>query len=512
MAYRGQEIGPFNDFGGGQNSNNPSDTIGNNQGMEVENVIILPNGRGIRSRPGDTEFNSSAMVSGSTPVSGLKYYKQADGTEYLTAVAGTKFFKSDSLDGTMDDVTGAITITAGQNNIWTPFVAENVAVYVGGAPDAPFKWTGSGNAAVLGGSPPSGNFGFYHNNRAFIGNTTANPSRIQWSVLADIEDWSGTGSGSQDVLTNDGDTLVGAGVMNEYTVLLFKQNTVHKLIGRVSPFPVTEVFRNTGAVGKNAIVTVDGLCYFITPKARMEITDGARILSPQRIHDVDNVWDGLNSSRLQYIQGRYYEGKNFRWIIWTASNGSSTKNDIAIIWDITNQCWIKNPAGFDCNVMDVTQDGTLYAGHYDGKIYKKLVEAVYTDASESSAAITAKWRSGWRNFGQLYSVKHLDWVVVGAKTETSGKINVRVGADFSEDLISEKVDLSSPGMLWGRGIWGTGLWGGRLDFLSPAFVDASLRGNLLQIEFDNKDDAETFQLNQFSLLGNMAGQKEMGSI
>jgi len=508
MTTRRKAIGIFNDFSGGQNSANPPDTLEQIEGEESKNLIILPRGRGIRSINGDTEFNSSAMNSGAT-VTGLLYYRQADEDDWLVATAGDKIFKSDSLDGTMDDISAALVVTAGDNNTWTSFVAEDEAIFVGGAPDPPFKFTGSGNAALLGGSPPSGNFGFYHNNRAFIGNTTANPSRLNWSVLGDIEDWSGDGSGFQNVLTNDGDTLVGAMVLSTDIVLLFKQSSIHQLITHAHPFPLFELFHGVeaGAVSKQGIVKgQDGLVYFVTPKGRMRVTDGTRLLGEEtfpRLKNIDDVWDGFNSARFSQLRGVAYRGKDFNWIIWTIPNGTATQNDYAVYWDVDNKCWGQLPDGFSTNIFTVTQDRVLYGGHFDGKIYKKDVVSTTTNASESSAIVEAEWRSGWHHFGDIRSLKYQEELLLGAKTETSGKINVSIGKDHTKDVVNKNITLQSPGGKWGVDLWGSMKWGGRDNFIAETVL-TNLRGRVLQYKFDNIGQANAFTLNEYSPVGTVS--------
>ncbi|KKM69291.1 hypothetical protein LCGC14_1452250, partial [marine sediment metagenome] len=116
-GYQTVHIG---DFSGGLITNNPSSELKLNQSPDLDNILLLNNG--FKKRPGDSAFNSSAMNSGAN-VQGLAYYKETAGSlEYLFAIAGAKIFKSDSLDGTMDEITkdGAATApVAAQNNIWT---------------------------------------------------------------------------------------------------------------------------------------------------------------------------------------------------------------------------------------------------------------------------------------------------------------------------------------------------------------------------------------------------------
>jgi len=508
MSYRGVELKPQVNFGGGQNSANPPDTIGDDQGRLVKNIVVLPNGRGIRNRNGDTKFNAVAMNSGAN-IQGLLYYEQADNDTWLVTVAGAKIYKSDDLDGTMDDITGAVTITSGQNNTFTPFVAEDEAIFVGGAPDAPFKWTGTGNAAALGGSPPSGNFGFYHNNRAFIGNTSANPSRIAWSILADIEDWSGSGSGTADVLTNDGSNLVGASVMDTDRVLLFKQTSIHQMITTTAPFPIFRLFSNVGAVGKHAIVTVDGIAYFITPRGRMMATDGRQIIDDRvwpRLKDIDDVWDGLNSTRLASIHGVFYRGSDFRHIIWHCSNGTSTTNNLAIIWDVDNHCWIQNDTGYDANVATVTTPGVLYGGHYDGFLYQKDVSTSTSDISEGGNGVRSFWKGKWQSYGKYTEIKQIDRININHKTQTVGNLNVRLGSDYIESIVNNVVPMQSIGMKWDQGIWDQDLWGGETDFINT-IIGNGVRGQVVTIDLDN-GPGSPFRINGISVLGKNYGQKE----
>lgn len=514
MTYRGQETPIFDDFSGGQNSNSPPRSIAANQGSVIQNMIIMPNGRGLRTRLGDAELNSSAMNSGAT-VTALQYYQQADSDEFLMAFAGDKGFKMDStgdeaFDGTFDDITGGQTITAGNANTWTSFVAEDEVVFVGGAPDAPLKWTGTGNLTTLGGSPPSGSFGFYHNNRAFIGGTSANPSRIQWSILANIEDWSGQGSGSQDVLTNDGSTLLNAAILNTDVVLLFKQTSIHKMITRTAPFPVYPLFRNIGAAGKHAIVTVDGIAYFITQDARMAITDGSQIIDVKtipRLNDVNNLWDGLNKSRLSSIYGILYEGLDFRHIVWTATDGAGTTNDIALVWDLDHGSWLHYPKGYAANVMATTKRGKLYGGHYDGKVYEKDKASTYTDASNSSNGVKGVFKTGWIDFGSLESIKHVEQVNLALRSETAGDVNVRVGADYSERVINNTVNIQSSGGQWGVGQWGVMVWGGEGNFIGNV-LDVGVRGNNFLLEIDGTNTSVGHRVNGFSFSGDIYHRKE----
>lgn len=478
----------FFDFSGGLNTASPVTSLELNQALDLQNITLLATG-GFQKRNGNTAFNSSAMVSSSTAVSGLGYYRKSDNSDFLMAIAGTKIFKSDNLDGTMDDVTGSVTITTGQDNLWTHSTLNNLSIFVGGAPDVPIQFNGSGNASVLTGSPPSGSFGIAANNRMFIGNTTANPSRIYWSILGNPNDWTGTGSGSQDIAGNDGDVLIGGAVLNTNHMLLFKQNSIHDLIITTAPFPVFSLFKGVGAISKRAIVNVNDMIYFITPQGRMKATDGTKIYSFSDL--IDDVWDSLNPSRLKYIHGQYYPKLNQIW--WFCSTTSATTHDYCIIWDLEKKCWLRNPTGFKMNSSVIALDTTAYAGAYDGKIYKLDVSNVYSDASESGGVINSYWRSGWIDYGATIEMKRYPYLELCFQTQTTGNFNFGYGFDFSSDRKLETVAMVGAGALWDNFNWDQGVWSGFTDATKIIFIKGL--GKFFQFLIQNNNPNEPMRFN-----------------
>lgn len=475
------------DFSGGLVTNSPATALQLNQASDLQNINLLSSG-GFVKRRGNAEFNSSAMNSGAD-VQGLGYYRQGDGDDWLMAIAGAKIFKSDSLDGTMDDITGAVVITAAQNNLWTHSVMNDTSIFVGGAPDAPIAWPGTGNAAALAGTPPNGNFGIQFNNYFFIGNTTANPSRIQWSVLGDPTDWAGTGSGSQDVSTNDGDTLIGASALTNDRLILFKENSIHELIGRTSPFPVFLKVKGIGAAGKQAIVNVDDIIYFVTPEPRMKAFDGYKVYDfPDTI---DDVWNGLNANRVAYIQGFY--NKRLKQIWWICSNGSATTNNYCIVWDLQRKCWLRHTAGYGMNQIVLAQDRTIYGGAYDGKLYEMDKSSTFTDASETTTAISAYWRSGWHDLESMIQQKYAPYVDINFKAQTTGTYEYGYGFDFVSDSKISSRSMQAPGSQWDQFLWDVGRWGGQTDLTSLIFMKG--RGKFIQFLLRNKNDNEQLQIN-----------------
>lgn len=486
MAANGPSV-QFNDFSGGLNTFDPEFNSPLNQSPDLDNLIILD--KGFKKRNGDSVWNSSAMVSSATAIQGMGYIQFNSGTQFLNAIAGTKFFTDSGLSGTMADATGAITITSGQNNIWTPIIYNNLQIWFGGAPDAPFKYSGTGNAAVLGGSPPSAFTAFVANNRVFPISTTANPSRIFWSVLGDPEDYAGAGSGNADVLKSDGEALQFGVVTGPDTAILFKNSSTHLMVLTRQPFPIYQLQKGIGVAGRNAWAYANGVIYFMTPGLRMKSTvDGVNFTTYP--NDINDILDSINTNRIQNIQGIYYQP--LEWIMWMVSTGSSTTNNYLVIWDIQRRCFLRATTGFKANVATLVQNRRLFMGHYNGKMYEKLKATIFSDASETSpGAIIAYWRTPYSGLSTEIDVTvHPVYVNVVVLTETASTLDVNYGFDFTSPSSGSQFSLVAVGSLWDVALWDVGVWGGQNSTVLTQFVLG--RGNLFSYRMGNSSASQGF--------------------
>lgn len=492
MAARGQSV-EINDFSRGLNTFDPEYQSPLNQAADLDNIVILD--KGFKKRQGDSAFNSSVMVSSSTPITGMGYVQFNSGTEFLNAVAGTKFFTSSGMTGTMADATGAVAITSGVNNRWTPIRFNDLQVWFGGAPDAPFKYSGSGNIAGLGGSPPSAYTAFSANNRIFAIGTAANPSRIYWPVLSNPEDWTGTGSGNSDVALNDGEALQCGIVTGPDTAILFKNSSTHLMILTRQPFPIYQLQKGVGIAGRYAHAYANGVVYFITPSRRMKATiDGVNFTSFP--NDINDIFDSINVNRIANIQGIYYPV--LEWIIFSVSTGSATTNNYAIIWDIKHQCFLRCTTGYKSNVFGLVQNRRLFAGHYDGKLYEKDKSGIFADASETSpGAISAYWRTPFNNLGGLDTTIHPLYVTVSALTETSTVLTLFYGFDYSSQTTSEDFSLVAVGGQWDVAQWNVDSWGGQVATNLRMFVQG--RGNVFSMTMKNAIASQGFTIQAASV-------------
>jgi hypothetical protein len=490
-ADHSNALGPsieFNDFTGGLNTFDPEYLLPLNQSPDLDNIEILD--KGFKKRFGDSAWNSSAMVSGSTAIQGAGYIQFDSGSQFLNAVAGTKFFTDSGLSGTMADATGAITITSGQNNIWTPNIFNNIQIWFGGAPDAPFKYSGSGNAAALGGTPPSAYTAFVANNRIFAISTAANPSRIQWPIVSNPEDWTGSGSGSADVNKSDGEALQCGVVVGADTAILFKNSSTHLMVLTRQPFPIYQLQKGIGIAGRNAWASANGVVYFVTPGRRMRSTqDGINF--QEYPNDINDIWDSINTNRIAYIQGMYYQA--MEWIIFVVSTGSSTTNNYAIIWDMRHKCFLRCTTGYKANIMTTVQNRRLFAGHYNGKLYEKDKSSTYTDSSEASPfAIDGYWRTPFKNLGGLDTTIHPLYLTISALNETASTLEISYGFDFTSAQTVQTSSLQAVGARWDVDQWDQGVWGGQNAVAPRIFIYG--RGNLFSFKMRNATASQGYTI------------------
>jgi hypothetical protein len=259
-----------------------------------------------------------------------------------------------------------------------------------------------------------------------------------------------------------------------------------------APFPVYSLFDNVGCVGKNAVVNVDGQVFFINSRGEMCSTNGEEFKSYPP--SGDDLWNSVQSSRYQYINGFRERGTDHDWLVWSVSTTGST-NNTSIIWDLANECWLKCSTGYNMNVSGYDHLGNPYMGGYDGFIYKPDVSTQYRDDSTTPGTITAYWRSGWLNPSHSTEIVQVRKMNLNYKTKTSGNITVNYGFDFTADSANFTVSQipTATESYTSRGSMLTG------------------RGNFFQFKAGQSSAAVGSEIHSILLQGKSYGQKVIGN-
>ncbi len=122
--------------------------IGPNELKNCQNIRFNPIG-GFKWRQGYSAFGD---FTGSA-VTGLYMARFHSGTNVAFRTQGAKIEKMDSLDGTWDNITGALSLTSGQNNLFQFDILNDKVVAVNGADSAPIQVSSALSASTIAGLP-----------------------------------------------------------------------------------------------------------------------------------------------------------------------------------------------------------------------------------------------------------------------------------------------------------------------------------------------------------------------
>lgn len=430
--------GPFG-FIGGLNTKASAFTLPKDSMSDAQNINIVYGD--IQKRKGSAKINTSA-IAGTPAVTGLADWQTVAGQRSLIVVAGTSIFKTNDLGATLSDITGAVSITSGQNNQSTFASLNNILVRCGGTtPDAPIKWTGTGNAAALGGSPPSGNICCTANNFMFISGIAATPSRVQYSNVIDPETW--TGTNYVEFRKDDGDIVTGLAPFNQ-NLVIFKRRSIgilytmtNTVSGSTVLGPLTQVRDGVGCVGPLALDRMpDGRIIFLSPNAHVYIFDGSDV---QDISDgqppqsnIQTTLDALPVGRLPYAVVRTYPTRNQVWI--SVSSGSSSTHNTVLIYNTVLKIWESTYTGIAANVMCASIDTratpshpiVMLTGNYGGFVYEQ-------DKGSTNAESTTGVIDGYGTVSVQIGLGERDFLpksaIVPFESQVSGNLEFGYGFD-----------------------------------------------------------------------------------
>jgi hypothetical protein len=445
-----------------------------------------------------TPLVAIATLNSGVAIQGIGYIQTSGMVESIGAIAGAKFYGDPGITGVFTDFTGTASITAGAGNKWDFLTFNNSLIGFGGSPqtpDAPFKWDGTTTPATpLGGSAPSAYGAFAANNRVFAYRTSANPSTIYWSAIGIANDFASAGSGSAVVGSlSDNQTITAACILSTNYVLIFKENSTYQMVISSAPFPIYTLFDKEGCCGKNAVINVDGKAYWMNLHGEMFSTDGETLQDYPKV--ARDLWEQVQRTEFKNICAFHIHGKDFMWLVWMVSTTGST-NNMAIIWDLVNECWLKASTGFKMNVQGTTTRNEVYLGGYDGFVYRPLTENCFFDGSETTpGTITGYWRSGWVNPATADRVVQVRKVISQYKTKASGTVGLTYGFDFDVDHASTTLSQIPTGS----------------ELYTSRQANLEGRGNFFQFKIGGSSSTIDTEVDGVLLAGKSYGQKKIGS-
>jgi hypothetical protein len=445
--------------------------------------------------------------SGSNVV-GLVNFQKGVGTLFALKVTDAVIEKMDGFDGTWDTITGAVTLTAGQNNFISWTIGVDTIIGTNGI-NPPFKYTGTGNAAALSITQFTlARYVNYYKNRAiFLGTTETNlyPNRVRWANVGTIETYTANDY-TDECDTADGSQIVGS-VLFLDDLYIFKNsrsNGIRKLqytgstaIGQA--FGVINI-GEVGAISGFSIVPVDinglgsGIVYWGVDN-KIRFFNGTESISLS--DHIQPTLNALNIGRNKYIQGKKYSKKNQIW--FTVSDGTSSTNNTIIIYDYYNNAFLKHD-DITANVLAILTDGNdieyMCSGGYTGYTFRH--DSGYND---NTSAYNSYFWSAWIPFGSISLAKRPRWIdLIIAET---GSYNLQVGYnyDFNDgEYNHESISLDMGSAKFGTAIFGVDQFPLGTILKTKLPIYSSGEEKFMRLKFYNNNTDEPFTVYGYSLL------------
>lgn len=279
------------------------------------------------------------------------------------------------------------------------------------------KFTGSGNDANLGGSPPKAKFCMAYGSYLVLANIIDGGdnfyTRVQWSDTGDPETWTGGNTGSVDLLEDDQD-ITGLGVFADY-ITVHKDGAIY--IG--STVPSSEVFvfnrKSTGVgtvshntiqnlpTGEQCFLSRQGVHLFngiTAPLIQSPVMDEMReTMNPEYLYkswsvlvrELDEYWVGVPVGdqeepetvyKFNYRTGRFY--KDSRTGICAVSSFERTNQ---LTWDDKTNTWDSDTTRWN-DVIYLELSPTILFGDTSGNTTRRT--PIYND---NATAISSYWVS-----------------------------------------------------------------------------------------------------------------------
>lgn len=417
-------------FDKGYFPNQDFDDVPDGGSSDCKHVIYYKSA--LRKMFGMDRINSSQAST--TRGNGL-FYLDVNGVAKRTAIFGSKFYED--VSGTWTDRTGAVTITDGANNLVQAINhqqnANKYSIYVNNV-NPPWKWTGSGNAAVLGGSPPA-NFGSiakFHD--TIFG---AKNENVYFSDVGDPETW----NGSKWVIPFERD--ITRLIDNGNTVAVFSDHNIGSISGySYLDFSAEESeVRNVGCVGRLAATSA----FFgnnNTPVIATISNDGIWLVDQSygttKIFG-NNFFDSFNKSYMNKSVCAYSTTDKLLYCALPYSSDSENKY-LIVIDMVSGAVWPcpdvhTNYIRAISTMKDDSGNEFVYFIDTNGYAFKFNKDTKNYHTGSAIEAIDSRWKSKRYDLEDVYSLRDANMLA-----SISGDWNIAISCAFN--LSSDDGDLS----------------------------------------------------------------------
>lgn len=468
--------------------------------LDAKNVIYELDG-GPRKKWGTTKLNSSALESGVAVRGLVDYWRMGTGgtpVQKRVIHVGTTI-KADAANGTFANIQTGVSSTSVPNYC----VFDDIVIISDDSGSAPLYYDQT-TCAALGGTPPNFQFCVRHKNRAWASGNPAFPSRLYYSVADNSQDWVGSGSGTIDIDSDDGDGITGL-ASHKNSLFIFKgpnRGSIHRLTGS-SPTGTDAFARETfvegiGAVWQNSIFPYADDLAFLTPDSSvhsLKVTQEFGDFRASALTAPINQYLASRTNR-EYLKKAWAVSDNVRGVaLISIPFDAATTNSRTLMMDyrFTPPRWaywddIANICLANVIDPDDSKRSKIMSGHSDGYVRKQFASVRSIDGD---TAITYNVKTPFMNYATPYNMKVLNMLALGTVSH-GGTYTLSWIGNISGLEQSTQISNSSGTML-GVFLLGTSVLG-NVQY-TDTFTDTTTGGEFRHIQFqvthaDNNTDAE----------------------
>lgn len=504
---------------GGLNDQLSATEIADNEASDLQN-IVFDTGGALKKRYGYDSIPSDIVgkvATGTTiAVTGLSFYQQDDGDRYLVAIASVDSkavaMKKDygvggGLEGgAWDNIDAAILPSNYNYNDQPDFsVAENSLIITipAVAQSKPFKYTGTGRVTSLTSDTdcPTATLNEYHKNHLFLAGNSTYPSRVYFSAIDDITDY--TATDFFDVQTADG-TKVRALLSAYGNLYVFKDKSIWRLAGNErDTFYLEQMVSGIGTLSHNSVQMVNNKIYFTTAQNDIAVYDGAYTVQflSQKIRQTIS---SLNFSRANHNLGAAFSSYKYQDQDYycALSTAGSSYNDRILLFDTAYNAWTKfdnlKPNAWCIGDNDVGQNILIF-GDTNGYVYSYPSDTFY-DGNVATNPINAFYQTKWFKYSDIsLGDKYWRRVKTYALSETTADTNliIEMKADYEASGKVAEIDISQSGALWDFAYWDDAEWAGQSLIVDTQEPERGTQ--MYQIRYSNDELNKSFTIFGFEM-------------
>ena len=471
-------------------------------------------GGGYRRINGFTKFNTNAVTSGTTSGAVLMSAVYKD---QVVAARGTEVFKLSGTGSVSSIDSGRTSASRYDFDLYDMDGTERI-IWADGANNAS-HYNNSAVTDVSGtGAPANPKYVKIFKNHAVYGGMSATPQKIIFSAPYAVGDFSAAnGAGSISVTS----TITGLKVFREQ-LYIFCEDAIFRLAGNsIADFQMQPVTTRIGCVAPFTIQEIGGDIVFLA-------ADGLRtVAGTEKIGDVElgvisrqiqQRFTALDLSDVKNKMSSLVIRSKTQYRIFFANQSSETdctgiigsfKGDPQaghLGWEFADIRGIKPNCSDSGFISDVE---TVVHGGHDGYIYKQESGNTFTNSSDSTLGVEARYKSAHLTMGDPGIRKRFHRAILNYRPE--GTIDTNLGLDYdfgSAEVLNPSsitITAASNTSVYGTGTYGSASYGGAQFVLERQPITGS--GFAVSVQFTEDTTSAPYSLRGFSLEFAAAGRR-----